>query len=351
MAWIDPRPNGYLVRWREPRTGKVRSERRRTKQEARQLKAEVESSILRGAYVAKDLRQTPFAEYAKSVLDSDWSLAPRTRDNYDRCLRLQLAPLADVPIEHVDASRVRKLFGDLKEAGASAHTLQMTRKTLSKVCSVALEDGILSRNPAKAVRAPQAGPRTVQPLTPQQVAAAAQAVKPRWRVAVLLAAWGGLRVGEIGGLHRDDIDWDRGSIRIQRSASENGLKEAKTKASNRVITFPGWLMTDLRKHVLEYASPEGWLFLTAQGSHLHHLNGARIIRPAGVRWHDLRHTQATLLISLGAHPKEIQARMGHASITTTMNLYGHLVEQAHDELARRLERFDPGEMGKVIELD
>lgn len=352
MAWIEKRPKGYLVRWREP-SGKVASARRRTSQEARQLKAEMESQILRGSYVEKETRQLPFGEYAKLVLDSDRRLADATRENYERNLRLHLAPLAQVPIEHVDATKVRALFGRMAEAGATPSVLDGTHKTLSKICAVAMEDGILTRNPAKAVRVPKPEPRKVRPLTPQQVSAVADAVPGRWRMTVLLAAWGGLRIGEVGGLHRDDIDWDRGAVHVQRSASHTGLKETKTKSSNRVVTLPAWVMTELKKHVLEYASPEGWLFLTQYGNHITHHTIAPIMRKATneeVDFHDLRHTQAALLIKQGVHPRAIMERMGHSSITQTMNTYGHLFEGAHDELARTLEQFDPGEIGKVVEL-
>lgn len=352
MAWLEKRPKGYLVRWREP-SGKVRSATRKTHAEAVKLRNTMASEISHGSYVEKEVRQLPFAEYAKLVLDGDGRLAAATRENYDRALRLQLAPLAAVPIESVDATRVRALFGHLRSEGASPSIEHMAHKTLSKICAVAVEDGILSRNPAKAVRVTKPERRQLRPLTPTQVSAVADAVPSRWRMAVLLAAWGGLRIGEVGALHRDDIDWDRGSVWVHRSASPKGLKEAKTRSSERVVTLPGWVMTELRKHVLSYTSPEGWLFLTVYGNHINHHTIAPIMRKATkgeVDFHDLRHTSAAILIQQGAHPRAIMERMGHSSIKTTMDTYGHLFDGAHDELARTLEKFDPGEMGRLIEL-
>src|SRR5688572_23693802 len=138
MAWIEKRRKAdgnltYLVRWYEP-SGKTVSARRRTFDEARALKAEMESAILKGVYVANDVRKMPFREYAKLILDSDGRLAPSTRENYDNALRIQLAPLAFIPIENVDPARVRSLFASLRDRGTSDHVLHMTKKTLSKVC-------------------------------------------------------------------------------------------------------------------------------------------------------------------------------------------------------------------------
>jgi len=356
MAWIDKREKGYLVRWREP-GGKVVSKKLRTFDEARAFKADIESSLLKGSYVAQEARKLPFGQYAKLVLDADRGLAQATRVNYDTCLRLQLAPLAYIPIEHVDASRVRALFGSLGASGASGHTLHMTRKVLSKICSAAVEDGILSRNPAKAVKVPKQERRKVQPMTPEQVSETASAVPPRWRSAVLLAGWGGLRIGEIGALNKDDVDWERGSVRISKSQGRYGLKEAKTKSSNRVVTLPGWVMKELAAHSLEFAGPKGELFLTEYGNPITAMTMGPIMVKASaemgrkVKFHDLRHTQAALLIKAGAHPRAIMERMGHSSIIQTMETYGHLFPGAHDALARTLEQYEPEDLGKVIELD
>jgi integrase len=168
---------------------------------------------------------------------------------------------------------------------------------------------------------------------------------------VLLGAWGGLRISEIGALTRDDVDWERGSVSISKSQSRFGEKQAKTKASNRTVTLPGWVMGELKKHVLRYASEDGHLFVTAKGYPLTAMTMSKIMVKVGVKFHDLRHTQAALLIRSGANPLEIKERMGHASIKTTYDIYGHLFPGAHDGLARTLEQYQPPEeMGKVIEL-
>lgn len=350
MAWLEKRQNGYLVRWREP-SGKVASAKRRTYDAARTLKAEMESALLKGSYVAQETRKLPFGEYAKVVLDSDLNLGRTTRDNYDVCLRLQLDALAHTPIENIDGNLVRRLFASLASDHASDHTLHMTKKVLSKVCQVAVEDGILTRNPARAVSVPKPARRQVNPLTPEEVKAVSEALPGRYRVAVLLGAWGGLRISEVGALTRDDVDWERGSVTVSKSQSRFGEKSAKTKASNRKVTLPGWVMQELKKHALQYASPGGHLFTTGSGNPLNAMTMSKIMRKVGVKFHDLRHTQAALLIRAGAHPRAIMERMGHSSIAITNDIYGHLFPGAHDELAKTLEQYQPpDEMGKVMQI-
>jgi integrase len=375
MAWLEKRQNGYLVRWREP-SGRVASAKRRTYDEARSLKAEMESAILKGSYVAQEARKLPFGEYAKMVLDSDLNLGRTTRANYDTCLRLQLDPLSYVPIELVDSGRVRSLFAGLSASGASPHTLHMTKKVLSKVCSIAVEDGILNRNPAASVRLPKLHRRQVEPLTPEQVKDVSESLPGRYKAVVLLGAWGGLRISEIGALTRDDVDWERGSVTISKSQSRFGEKQAKTKASNRTVTLPGWVMKELAAHILKYVEggvpaeglpgdksvgshattaqgqpPSAHLFTTGTGKPLNAMTMSKIMQKVGVKFHDLRHTQAALLIKSGANPLEIKERMGHASIKTTYDIYGWLFPEAHDKLARTLEQYQPpDEMGKVVEM-
>jgi integrase len=353
MAWIEKRKGKthttYLVRWTEP-SGKTVSAKRRTFDEARAFKAEMESAIAKGHYVALETRKMPFGEYAKLVLDSDRGLARSTRLNYDTCLKLQLASLAYIPIENVDPGVARALFARLGAEGASDHTLFQTRKTLSKVCGSAVEDGILTRNPARAVRVSKPARRQMRPLTPEQVENVAGAVRRRWRAAVLLGAWGGLRVSEVGALDVDDIDWERGSVRISKSMGRFGLKETKTAASNRVVTLPGWVMKELAAHILEFKGPNGELFVTEKRGERFSSNvAAKVMKGTGVKFHDLRHTAVALLIRAGADPLAIKERMGHTSIKVTYDVYGHLFEGAHDSLARTLEQYEP-KMGEVIEL-
>jgi integrase len=117
-------------------------------------------------------------------------------------------------------------------------------------------------------------------------------------------------------------------------------------------------MAELHEHVMKYRDPDGFIFRTPRGLWVH--SGIFIdrwnkaLKRAGFpkpypRPHDLRHTAVALMIKAGAHPKQIQSRCGHTSITMTMDTYGHLFPGHDDELVRALEEFRPQE-AKVVEL-
>jgi integrase len=354
MAWIEPRraPSGktvYYVRWRE--NGRVISTRRRTRGEADQVKRQIESAIMKGTYVPQELRNIPFGQFATQTLEADYRLGPEARRNYETCIRRQLSALEGRPISAIDGHTVRKLFRDLENDGASDHTLVQTKKTLSKIFSYAMEEGIVTRNPAKAVRLRKPAPRKVRILSPERIEEVSLEVPRRYRAAVLLGGWCGLRIGEVGGLDYEDFSFAAMTVNISKAVTGNGrIKEPKTRTSRRVVHVPHRVAQIVAGHQLEFAMPGQPLFTTESGSRINSQTMSRIMKPTGVTFHELRHTQAALLIQAGAHPKEIQERMGHASITTTFDVYGHLFPERPQELAAKLDQFAPRPMGEVIEL-
>jgi integrase len=196
-------------------------------------------------------------------------------------------------------------------------------------------------------------------LNAEQVRTLAEATPQHYRLFVYMAAYTGLRASELAGLRRKDVDLLRGVVQVrlplkaldvERPDGTTGPVFGTPKNGKpRTVTLPKFLRAMLADHLagpipggagadaLVFTSPEG-------GVHRHGLfmrrvfkptikgNKKRKIKPAlpaelhALRFHDLRHTCASLLIAQGAHPKIIQERLGHASITTTMNRYGHLFD-------------------------
>jgi len=178
-----------------------------------------------------------------------------------------------------------------------------------------------------------------------EIQALLAATDPRRRVVILTAVLTGLREGELLGLPWGDIDWQNRQIYVRQQYTAGRFSELKTKASRRRVDLPGELAQELRRWRLQ--CPPGahdLVFPTGAGnpeSHSNLLNRGfyPALRRAGlrkIRFHDLRHTYASLLIANGEHPKRIQALMGHSSINVTMDVYGHLMPGAGDEVADRL---------------
>lgn len=123
------------------------------------------------------------------------------------------------------------------------------------------------------------------------------------------------------------------------------LGPPKSKASKRTVTLPEFLVEELAQHLAQYRDPDGWVFSAPQGGPVRRTNyRRRFWMPAGpasvgepLRFHDLRHTRAALLIAQGVHAKVLQDRLGHASITTTLDTYGHLMTRLDEQAANTPE--------------
>ena len=174
-------------------------------------------------------------------------------------------------------------------------------------------------------------------LTINEVEALADAIRPRYRAFVLTGAYTGLRPGELAALCIDRLDILRRQLRIE--------EPIKTPATRRTVSFPPFLAEVLAAHLSVYPGKDGYVFTAPEGGRLGpSLFRQRMWYPAvrasvgePMRPHDLRHTHVALLIAAGEDPYVISQRLGHASIRTTYDIYGHLFEGRDREAADALE--------------
>jgi len=203
-------------------------------------------------------------------------------------------------------------------------------------------------------------------LTPAEVATLADAIHTRYRALVLVGAYGGLRIGELAGLRRCRVDLLRGTVQVAEIVVEvRGVLHIgppKTRASRRMVGLPRFVVEELAAHLADATDPEAFVFTAPKGGPLR-VTGfrARVWRPAtraagvdGLRIHDLRHTAVALWIAAGANPKEVAARAGHASVSFTLDRYGHLYPEADSALRDRLDALygttQPTPDGTVVRL-
>jgi integrase len=361
MAWIEKRSGNYRVMWREP-DGSKRSRTFPTRADARAAKAEIETAIARGTYVEQDRLKEPFIEYLQAVYAGDLTIREVTRAKYETVVRLHLGPaVGSTSVGDLTPPQMRRVFAKLHdEAGpwTTWEAFKITRRAVRQ----ALQEGLLTRDPLAGVKVTAPRRKGIRILTPAEVETIADWIELRYQALVLLSAYGGLSIGELGALKRDDLNHDCTLIRVDEAVSTpNGQPEIgppKAESRARVVTVPRWVAKILAEHLLRY--PGEFVFTTPSGGIVTHLNIRRAWRAAcdaafgagfEARFHDLRHTAVALLIQEGAHPKLIQARMGHSSITMTMDTYGHLFPTADAELAASLEKFSPAENSeKVVNL-
>ena len=187
-------------------------------------------------------------------------------------------------------------------------------------------------------------------LSPDEIGHLADTIDARYRAMVLTAAYTGCRFGEIASLDLDHYDPDRRVIRIGRSLSEvRGylrISEPKTPAARRAITIPAWLPQVLTDHLTRHpVGPDGLIFTAPEGGPIRRNTfRSRFWLPAvadsvgpPMRFHDLRHSHVALLIQQGTHPTVIAARLGHVSVKTVLDVYGHLSEGLDRDAADTLE--------------
>jgi integrase len=183
-----------------------------------------------------------------------------------------------------------------------------------------------------------------------QVAALAQAIHPRFRALVLVAAYAGLRWGELVGLRVKRVDLLHSRITVAGQVTEiDGhftWGPPKTEAGRRTVTLPAVAAAALAEHLATYSQPgpDGLVFTSTEGGLLRRSNfNRRVWQPAtraaglaGLRFHDLRHTSATLSIAAGASTRELMARMGHSSSAAALR-YQHVLAGRDTAIAAALD--------------
>jgi integrase len=287
------------------------------------------------------------AEYAAPWL-ADRTLKPRTRDHYQHLLdRLILPGLGDKPLKAITPVVIRSWHAELgsKTPTLRAHAYGLLRTILGS----AVHDGMIASNPCH-IRGAGNSKRVhkIKPATLGELEALTAAMPARYQAMTLLAAWCGLRFGELTELRRSDIDMKNGRIRVRRAVVHVGGKPVvttpKSDAGIRDVAIPPHLLPILKTHIAEHAEfgRDGLLFPAAGGGHLAPSSLYKVFYPArkaagrpDLRWHDLRHTGAVLAAATGATLAELMARLGHSTQGAALR-YQHAAADRDLEIARRL---------------
>lgn len=219
--------------------------------------------------------------------------------------------------------------------------------TLHAVLNAAVRQGLLPASPAARIAVRRPSPSGDGFTAGEIRSIAAACAHASTRQAVLVAASTGLRLGELLGLRREDIDFERGLVRVERARAQAAGGDItgppKTAASRRTIAVGPVTLEVLREAV---GGRDGWVFSGRDGSPLprktfqHRWAAAR--ERAGVRrlpFHALRHSCATMMLEAGVNPKVVQEVLGHGSIEITMRTYAHLTDDVRWEAAGIAEGF------------
>jgi integrase len=320
-----------------------------TKREADRFLAAQEADLQRGTWRDPDLGRQSFKEWSDAYLATTINLKQQTRLGYEKELKNHLLPVfGQMRVGDIERRDVARFVADLNERRAPG-TVRKAFGVLRQVLNFAVRNGGLPANPALGTRLPRSPRKEMLFLEPPEILRLVDATDDRFKALVLFAAYTGLRAGEIGALRVGRIDWQVNRIEICESLSSiNGVLEfGPTKThTTRSLRLPAFLMEALCTQVNSRTDHRDLVFTSADGQPIrHNLWYPRHFKPAvrraglrpDLRFHDLRHTCAALLIAQGAHPRAIMERLGHSTIEVTLDRYGHLFPSLDESLADSLD--------------
>jgi integrase len=285
---------------------------------------------------------------------------PKTYVSYEGTVRLHIVPaLGKVPMHQVTPDRVQQLLNEKRAAGLSARSVAYIRTVLRIALTQAEKWAMVSRNVAALADSPRVERHKVRPLSPDQAREFLATVRgDRLEALYTVALALGLRKGEALGLLWEDVELDAGSVTIrhqlQRVSGRKELVATKTQESNRAIALPPAVVDALRTHRIrqleerllagERWRDSGHVFTSSVGTPLDERGVTRKFQRsrerAGLppmRFHDLRHSAASLLLAQGVPMRMITELLGHTTIGTTADLYTHILPELRRDTADKMQ--------------
>jgi integrase len=304
-----------------------------------------------GEYLDRWLRDCVRGSVRESTFD---------RDSY--LVRTHIKPsLGRLKLKKLTPLDVQSLYRDRLDAGLSPSTVNKIHTVFHKALSQAVRWNLIPRNVTKAVKPPRPAAEEMRPLSSEETRRLLNEARgDRLEALYVLAVTTGMRRGELLGLKWSDIDLENATVSVRRTLTrtDNGrrvtLGDPKTKRSRRTIRLTPQAVEALRVHLEKQLQEmealgdrygdQGLVFTTKAGtlinpSNLRQRSLMPLLKRAGlphIRFHDLRHTCATLLLSKNVHPKFVQELLGHATIAITLDTYSHVLPGMGDQTARAM---------------
>ena len=301
------------------------------------------------------------------------NLRPRTAEGYGTIIRKHVLPsLGHIRLEDLSPRDVQSYYTALLDR-LSAQTIKHHHTLLHRAFEIAITWQLLDRNPTQRVRTPKPSPSPARTLSTDEVRRLlAGARQTPYHVPIHLALYAGLRRGEILGLRWQDVDMDANTLSIHQTLMHvrgQGYVwgEPKSEGSRRTIAVSPATILLLRSHRERMKAEHAARGITAVLEQVCALPDGRLMKPdalsracrriacqcdiQGMRLHDLRHTHASLLLSEGTPIHIVQARLGHQSITTTVDIYGHVPQDADIAAGAAFARVVDADVGKMWAID
>ena len=355
---ILERKYGFLVRifaGSDPQTGKrkyINEKVRGNKKDANKVLTALLRKLDMGELVLEPTRMN-IKEYLEYWLET--AAKPRlyeyTHKEYGKLMERYIYPqLADKRLTKLTPMDIQRVYGEMLNRGLSARVVRYTHTVFSNALTQSVKWRMLTQNPAQYVDLPKQRKTEMKCLSEKEVQLFLEHAKldPHYVLFTAMITTG-VRIGEVLALKWTDFDAMKNIITVQRSWGRlkkgHGFKPPKTQRGFRNITIP----TSFTKMLLEHKELQPWeselIFPSQNNTPLNERNVITrhfkpILKKAGlpdIRLYDLRHTQATLLLQAGEHPKIVSERLGHSSIQLTLDTYSHVLPNMQQGSAEKLE--------------
>ncbi|MDR4998974.1 site-specific integrase [Brevibacillus parabrevis] len=372
----------FVLTYGKKADGKQKQYKRRgfkTKQEAQKAYNELIHSLENGTYIEPS--KMLYKDYMLDhwLKDKQTRVKKQTLRTYRWLVEMHiLNDLGNIELTKLSPMIIQGLYNRLTEEKIlSDENIQKVHTIINDSLRKAERWDLIPKNPAARVDRPKAVKKEITVWTVEEVKRFLKHADgySRYSIAFLLALSTGARQGEVLGLRFKDVDFDNGCIRITQTLSNDGkeiLPYTKTKSGARTIDLPEETIIHLRKHkelITKEKQAVGanaycdldLVVCTEIGTPTNKSNLRRIfnsiIKKANVpkiRFHDLRHTHATLLLLQGVNPKIVSERLGHADVRLTLDTYSHLLPSMQKETARNFGKMifgDDTNDKMIIEID
>ncbi|MGG3889601.1 tyrosine-type recombinase/integrase [Metabacillus fastidiosus] len=345
----------------DPLTGKRKRKKQRgfkTKKDAEKALALIEAEVYKGTYF-----EPSNTSYKEHILDwyksKKQSINIQTAGTYDSIINHRIIPsLGHISLSSLTPILLQNYVNELHDEGLSSATIKKIYNIIKGSLDYAVNMELLPSNPMKKLQLPKDKKKEMTVWEVPDIKAFLHVAKTdRFYIAFHLAITTGMRRGEILGLRWKDIDFHKGVLYVRQTLSKDGkqfLVGAKTESSVRSIKLPKETLSALQsqkiniskeklRHGAAYVDHD-LVVCTMKGTPVNPNNLTRTFnklieeaKAPPIRFHDLRHTHATMLLAQGVAAKVISERLGHSNIKTTLDIYSHVLPNMQEEAANQID--------------
>jgi integrase len=342
-------------------SGKRITKYAKTQRECHDWVREITNKIEHG--MTFDATQLTLECYMQSWLTGkDLSIRQNTARNYRRYAEQDILPvIGKMRLQNILPAHIRQLYLRMQAEGKGSRTIQLVHATLHCALKQAVKERLIGYNPMDAVERPKVETKEFHIFTESQARTFLEAASGHPSEALFyLVLTTGLRKGELLGLMWEDVDWDKGTLRVERQlqqaySSSAVLVPTKTRSGRRQIKLGkmGLAMLEAHRHKQEAQKTlagdswkeNGMIFTTGIGTYASQSKVSKEFKRIlwennlpDIRFHDLRHTSISLLLDMGTPINTVQHRAGHSKASVTTDIYGHVMAHSQDAAAENIEQ-------------